>query len=86
MYQIQTKFRDEQRPRFGLLRGREFIMKDAYSFHASEESLDEKYQDMKQAYTNIFTRLGLNFRSVIADAGSIGGYRYSRIHGAFRYR
>ena len=73
MYQIQTKFRDEQRPRFGLLRGREFIMKDAYSFHASEESLDEKYQDMKQAYTNIFTRLGLNFRSVIADAGSIGG-------------
>jgi prolyl-tRNA synthetase len=73
MYQIQTKFRDEQRPRFGLLRGREFIMKDAYSFHASEESLDEKYQDMKQAYTNIFTRLGLNFRSVIADAGAIGG-------------
>lgn len=73
MYQIQTKFRDEQRPRFGLLRGREFIMKDAYSFHATEESLDEKYLEMKQAYTNIFTRLGLNFRSVIADAGSIGG-------------
>lgn len=73
MYQIQTKFRDEQRPRFGLLRGREFIMKDAYSFHATEESLDEKYQDMKQAYTNIFTRLGLDFRSVIADAGAIGG-------------
>ncbi len=73
MYQIQTKFRDEQRPRFGLLRGREFIMKDAYSFHASEESLDEKYQDMKRAYTNIFTRLGLNFRAVIADGGSIGG-------------
>lgn len=73
MYQIQTKFRDEQRPRFGLLRGREFIMKDAYSFHASEESLEEKYQDMKQAYINIFTRLGLDFRAVIADAGSIGG-------------
>lgn len=73
MYQIQTKYRDEQRPRFGLLRGREFIMKDAYSFHASEESLDEKYQDMKQAYTNIFTRLGLEFRAVIADGGSIGG-------------
>jgi len=73
MYQIQTKFRDEQRPRFGLLRGREFIMKDAYSFHANEESLDEKYQQMKQAYSNIFTRLGLDFRSVIADAGSIGG-------------
>ncbi|WP_438317699.1 proline--tRNA ligase [Sporosarcina sp. FA9] len=73
LYQIQTKFRDEQRPRFGLLRGREFIMKDAYSFHATEESLDEKYQDMKQAYTNIFTRLGLNFRTVIADGGTIGG-------------
>ena len=73
MYQIQTKFRDEQRPRFGLLRGREFIMKDAYSFHATEESLDEKYQEMKQAYTNIFTRLGLDFRAVIADGGSIGG-------------
>lgn len=73
LYQIQTKFRDEQRPRFGLLRGREFIMKDAYSFHATEASLDEKYMDMKQAYTNIFTRLGLNFRSVIADGGTIGG-------------
>lgn len=73
MYQIQTKFRDEQRPRFGLLRGREFIMKDAYSFHATEESLDEKYEEMKQAYKNIFTRLGLDFRAVIADAGSIGG-------------
>ena len=73
MYQIQTKFRDEQRPRFGLLRGREFIMKDAYSFHSSEESLNEKYQDMFKAYSNIFTRLGLDFRAVIADAGSIGG-------------
>ena len=73
LYQIQTKFRDEQRPRFGLLRGREFIMKDAYSFHATEESLDEKYLEMMQAYTNIFTRLGLDFRPVIADGGSIGG-------------
>ncbi|MCG7334016.1 proline--tRNA ligase [Sporosarcina sp. ACRSM] len=73
MFQIQTKFRDEQRPRFGLLRGREFIMKDAYSFHATEESLDEKYEDMKRAYMNIFTRLGLNFRAVIADGGTIGG-------------
>ncbi|WP_163652707.1 proline--tRNA ligase [Listeria sp. PSOL-1] len=73
MYQIQTKFRDEKRPRFGLLRGREFIMKDAYSFHATEESLDETYQKMYQAYSNIFTRCGLNFRSVIADSGAIGG-------------
>ena len=73
MFQIQTKFRDEQRPRFGLLRGREFIMKDAYSFHATEESLDEKYKEMMQAYSNIFTRLGLNFRAVMADGGSIGG-------------
>ncbi|AYC29276.1 proline--tRNA ligase [Paenisporosarcina cavernae] len=73
LYQIQTKFRDEKRPRFGLLRGREFIMKDAYSFHATKESLDEMYEQMKQAYTNIFTRLGLNFRAVIADSGAIGG-------------
>lgn len=73
MFQIQTKFRDEQRPRFGLLRGREFIMKDAYSFHATEDSLHDKYMDMMQAYTNIFTRLGLDFRAVIADGGSIGG-------------
>lgn len=73
IYQIQTKYRDERRPRFGLLRGREFIMKDAYSFHASDESLDESYQQMYQAYTRIFDRLGLNFRSVIADAGAMGG-------------
>jgi len=73
LYQIQTKFRDEKRPRFGLLRGREFIMKDAYSFHASRESLDETYDDMYRAYSNIFSRLGLNYRAVIADAGSIGG-------------
>ena len=73
LYQIQSKFRDEKRPRFGLLRGREFIMKDAYSFHSSRESLDATYNDMYQAYSNIFTRLGLNFRAVIADAGTIGG-------------
>ncbi len=73
LYQIQTKFRDEKRPRFGLLRGREFIMKDAYSFHSSRESLSETYDKMFQAYSNIFTRAGLNFRAVIADAGAIGG-------------
>lgn len=72
-YQIQTKFRDEKRPRFGLLRGREFIMKDAYSFHANQESLDEVYDKMYTAYSNIFTRLGLNFRAVIADSGAMGG-------------
>lgn len=72
-YQIQTKFRDEKRPRFGLLRGREFIMKDAYSFHANQESLDEVYNKMYTAYSNIFTRLSLNFRAVIADSGAMGG-------------
>lgn len=73
VYQIQTKYRDEQRPRFGLLRGREFIMKDAYSFHASQESLDDVYDRVYQAYSNIFKRLGLNFRAVIADSGAMGG-------------
>lgn len=73
LYQIQTKFRDEQRPRFGVLRGREFIMKDAYSFHATKESLDDTYEKIFQAYTNIFTRCGLNFRAVIADSGAMGG-------------
>lgn len=73
LYQIQSKFRDEKRPRFGLLRGREFLMKDAYSFHATTESLDKTYDDMMQAYSNIFSRLGLNFRAVIADSGAIGG-------------
>ncbi|MBT2581941.1 proline--tRNA ligase [Planococcus sp. ISL-109] len=73
LYQIQSKFRDEKRPRFGLLRGREFLMKDAYSFHATTESLDATYDDMMQAYSNIFSRLGLNFRAVIADSGAIGG-------------
>lgn len=73
LYQIQTKYRDENRPRFGLLRGREFIMKDAYSFHAEEESLDKTFRDMDSAYTNVFNRVGLNFRSIIGDAGAMGG-------------
>ena len=73
LYQIQTKFRDEKRPRFGLLRGREFIMKDCYSFHSSQESLGETYDRIFQAYSNILTRCGLNFRAVIADSGAMGG-------------
>ncbi len=73
LYQIQTKFRDEKRPRFGLMRGREFIMKDAYSFHASTESLDEVYDKFFDAYSNIYRRLHLNFRAVIADSGAMGG-------------
>lgn len=73
LFQIQTKFRDELRPRFGLLRGREFIMKDAYSFHSDEASLDETYKDMYNAYTSIFSRVGLNYRAVEADSGAIGG-------------
>ncbi|WP_368883349.1 proline--tRNA ligase [Proteus mirabilis] len=73
LYQIQTKFRDEVRPRFGVMRSREFIMKDAYSFHISQESLQETYDRMYQAYSNIFTRIGLDFRPVLADTGSIGG-------------
>ncbi len=73
LYQIQTKYRDERRPRFGLLRGREFIMKDAYSFHSSEEQLDEAYNDMHSAYSRIFSTLGLNFRPVVADSGAMGG-------------
>ena len=73
LYQIQTKFRDEIRPRFGLMRGREFIMKDGYSFHADEESLQKTYQDMYQAYSNMLRRCGLTFRAVDADSGAIGG-------------
>jgi len=73
LYQIQTKFRDEKRPRFGILRGREFIMKDAYSFHSSQESLGEMYDAIFQAYCNIFERCGLNYRAVIADSGAMGG-------------
>ncbi|EIL87809.1 MAG: proline--tRNA ligase [Rhodanobacter sp.] len=72
-YQIQTKFRDEIRPRFGVMRAREFLMKDAYSFHLTQESLAETYEAMYQAYTRIFTRLGLKFRAVQADTGAIGG-------------
>ncbi|MBD9482098.1 proline--tRNA ligase [Pseudomonas sp. PDM14] len=80
LYQIQTKFRDEIRPRFGLMRGREFLMKDAYSFHMSQESLQETYDRMHQAYCNVFTRLGLNFRPVQADTGSIGGTGSHEFH------
>ncbi|MDD9147030.1 proline--tRNA ligase [Sporolactobacillus sp. CQH2019] len=73
LYQIQTKYRDEKRPRFGLLRGREFIMKDAYSFHATEESLDEAYRLIFQAYCRVFDRCGLKYRAVLADSGAMGG-------------
>jgi prolyl-tRNA synthetase len=73
LYQIQTKFRDEIRPRFGLMRGREFIMKDGYSFHTDEESLKQTYGDMDKAYRNMLTRCGLKFRAVEADSGAIGG-------------
>ena len=73
LYQIQTKFRDEMRPRSGIIRSREFLMKDAYSFHASDESLDETYQKMKEAYQKIFTRCGLEFFIVQADPGAMGG-------------
>ena len=73
LYHIQLKFRDEIRPRFGLLRGREFIMKDAYSFHTSQESLDEEYENMAQAYTKIFKRCGLETKMVQSDSGAIGG-------------
>ncbi|MCO6552756.1 MAG: proline--tRNA ligase [Gilliamella sp.] len=73
VYQIQTKFRDEVRPRFGVMRSREFIMKDAYSFHTTQESLQETYDEMYKAYSAVFTRAGLNFRAVRADTGSIGG-------------
>jgi prolyl-tRNA synthetase len=73
LYQMQTKFRDEIRPRFGLMRGREFIMKDGYSFHANTDSLKQTYNDMHQAYSNIFKRCGVEFRAVDADSGAIGG-------------
>lgn len=79
-YQIQTKFRDEIRPRFGVMRSREFIMKDAYSFHIDRDSLCQTYDVMYQAYNNIFTRLGLDFRPVIADNGSIGGTGSHEFH------
>jgi len=79
-YQIQTKFRDEVRPRFGVMRSREFIMKDAYSFHTTQESLQSTYDDMHSAYTNIFSRMELNFRPVQADSGSIGGSASKEFH------
>jgi prolyl-tRNA synthetase len=79
-YQIQTKFRDEIRPRFGVMRAREFVMKDAYSFHTSKASLEETYAVMYQTYSNIFTRLGLKFRAVMADTGAIGGTGSHEFH------
>ncbi len=79
-YQIQGKFRDERRPRFGVMRAREFLMKDAYSFHTTEACLEKTYQIMYQAYTRIFERLGLEFRAVIADSGAIGGNNSHEFH------
>jgi prolyl-tRNA synthetase len=80
LYQIQTKFRDERRPRFGILRGREFVMKDGYSFHADYEDLQREYRNMYDTYTRIFTRLGLKFRAVAADTGAIGGTGSHEFH------
>ena len=80
LYQIQTKFRDEIRPRFGVMRAREFLMKDAYSFHASFESLEKTYALMHQTYSTIFARLGLKFRAVKADSGAIGGDGSQEFH------
>src|SRR5689334_14244591 len=79
-YQIQTKFRDEIRPRFGVMRAREFIMKDAYSFHLGVEDLTNEYDNMREAYTRIFTRTGVQFRIVKADSGNIGGARSEEFH------
>jgi prolyl-tRNA synthetase len=79
-YQIQTKFRDERRPRFGIMRGREFVMKDGYSFHADHADLEREYRNMHQTYTRIFTRLGLKFRAVAADTGAIGGTGSHEFH------
>ena len=79
-YQIQTKFRDEIRPRFGVMRAREFLMKDAYSFHISDEDLSREYQNMYDTYSRIFTRLGLTFRAVFADTGAIGGSASHEFH------
>jgi len=80
LYQIQTKFRDEIRPRFGVMRAREFVMKDAYSFHADQESLEQTYRAMIDCYSRIFTRLGLKFRAVAADTGAIGGTGSHEFH------
>jgi prolyl-tRNA synthetase len=79
-YQIQTKFRDERRPRFGIMRAREFIMKDGYSFHADHADLEREYRNMYETYTRIFTRLGLRFRAVAADTGAIGGTGSHEFH------
>src|SRR5688572_19114557 len=79
-YQIQTKFRDERRPRFGIMRGREFVMKDGYSFHADHADLEREYRNMHDTYTRIFTRLGLRFRAVAADTGAIGGTGSHEFH------
>lgn len=79
-YQIQTKFRDERRPRFGVMRAREFLMKDAYSFHIDQASLEETYQVMHQTYCNIFDRIGLEYRPVLADTGAIGGSNSHEFH------
>src|SRR5437763_4763002 len=79
-YQIQTKFRDERRPRFGIMRGREFVMKDGYSFHADYADLEREYRNMYDTYTRIFTRLGLSFRAVAADTGAIGGTGSHEFH------
>ena len=80
LYQIQTKFRDERRPRFGLMRGREFLMKDGYSFSTTKEGLDVEFENMKKAYSNIFKRCGLDFRIVDADSGAIGGSGSNEFH------
>lgn len=80
IYQIQTKFRDERRPRFGVMRSREFIMKDAYSFHLDQDSLDDTYQLMYETYSKIFSRLGFSFRAVEADSGNIGGNKSHEFH------
>lgn len=80
LYQIQSKFRDEIRPRFGVMRGREFLMKDGYSFHSSFEDLEREYRNMYETYSRIFTRLGLKFRAVAADTGSIGGTGSHEFH------
>src|SRR5690606_20856598 len=79
-YQIHTKFRDEIRPRFGVMRARELLMKDAYPFHVNDADLVREYENMKAAYTRIFTRLGLQFRAVQADSGAIGGDASQEFH------
>src|SRR3954468_16323014 len=80
LFQIQSKFRDERRPRFGVMRGREFLMKDGYSFHASYEDLQREYRSMYETYSRIFDRLGLSYRAVAADTGSIGGTGSHEFH------